>query len=220
MNNTSNQYNISCQKSRYLNFLLIITKNNKNDILALQIFYIITSIVTVITNLVPLLKLWKKIIKSRPDKLFIIMSISDVCVGLFSIPMATLCLFIKDKELLCKFSPVILFFAYTFPYTFSWLMIIIISLDRVFMITKRYIYSRYITIKVLYGIIILSMIIIIVSGIYGNITNVKSFRPTLFRPVIEIVTIAITIIAYLYFFYYIRSRLKRISKKSRHCRFN
>ena len=117
------------------------------DIVLLAVFYYITAVVTVIANGLLLYKLMKKKQKRRTDKLFIILSLSDIIVGLVSVPVTSLPFFIRDFEILCKLTPSLIFFLY-FPNIFSWTMVIIISVDRVMMVTGIRMYRKFISMKV------------------------------------------------------------------------
>ena len=156
--NGTNKTNVNCPK------LIFLFENYDYDILALQIYYVIASLITIISNLILIKRLLKNKLKSRPVILFLIMSLSDAGVGFFTIPITSLPFFTNDWDLICKLSPLLLFFTY-FPFTFSWWMVIVISLDRVFIITKFSLYGRYITMKVLLGIIFSVMIGIIVADL-------------------------------------------------------
>ena len=105
------------------------------DILILQIYYIFTAIAIVTLNGLLLYKLLKKKLKMRADKMFIILSCSNIGVGLSSVPISSLPLFIKNFDVLCMLSPILRFFFYI-PYSFSWSVITIVALDRVLIIAK------------------------------------------------------------------------------------
>ena len=79
------------------------------DILILQIYYTFAALAIVASNGVLLHKLFKKRSKTRADKMFIILSCSDIGVGLLSVPMMSLPLFIKDFHNLCQLSPILKF---------------------------------------------------------------------------------------------------------------
>ena len=133
----------------------------------LQVYFIFTALAIVISNGVLLWKLFKKRYKTRADKIFIILSCSDIGVGLFSIPIISLPLFKWDAsafDMHHTFDYIyhfICIFAASFPYGFSWTLVAIIALDRVFIITKGQIYKQYITMKTLYWIITFCLILIL-----------------------------------------------------------
>ena len=187
------------------------------DILILGILYVVTALVIVISNSVLLNKLFKKKLKTRADKVFIILSCYDIGVGLFSVPINSLPLFMKEWDLLCKFSPVIRFFTYI-PYSFSWIVVMIIALDRVLIITKGHAYKKYVTIKRLYCITILT--ILFVFGTVISIVMEDSLSPPEVRRkmlyvqlVAETSLIITTIVAYIYLFHFVRSKTRKIANQ-------
>ena len=90
------------------------------DILILQIYYIFTAIAIVTSNGLLLYKLLKKRLKTRADKMFIILSCSDIGVGLSSVPMSSLPLFVKNFDALCMLSPILRFF---FSYSLQFFLV-------------------------------------------------------------------------------------------------
>ena len=79
---------------------------NTTDLLHVLALLIATS------NGLLLYRLLKKRHKTRADKIFIILSCSDICVGLLSVPVNSLPLFMRDFDVLCIFSWVLTFFTY------------------------------------------------------------------------------------------------------------
>ena len=67
--------------------------NHSINTFMLQIYFIFTALAIIISNGALLWKLFKKRYKTRADKIFIILSCSDIGVGLFSIPIISLPLF-------------------------------------------------------------------------------------------------------------------------------
>ena len=185
------------------------------DLLILQIFYIITSLVIVVSNALLLAKLIRKKVKSRADKLFTILSLSDSCVGLVSIPVLSVPLFIRDLNLVCKLSPLLLFFLFT-PFIFSWFMVIVISVDRVLMITKTHDYKKIVTMKVLYGIVAILIVKDISLSLYMSFNDIflqKTSKFILYSQFIcEVVGIGVTVVIYLYLLFFVRSKSKALSK--------
>lgn len=76
-----------------------------------------------------LIKSLRKRKLAKVDKYFFIQSISDIFVGIFSIPSATIPFMGFSEKTICALYPFALFFLVS-PYLFSWIMTIIISLDR------------------------------------------------------------------------------------------
>lgn len=185
------------------------------DLLILQVFYIITSLLIVVSNALLLTKLICKNVKSRADKLFIILSLSDVCVGLVSIPVLSFPLFIRDLNLVCKLSPLLLFFLFT-PFIFSWFMVIVISVDRVLMITKGHNYKKIMTMKVLYGIVAILIVKDVSLSLYMSFNDTFLQETSKFilysQFICEIVAIGVTVVVYLYLLFFVRSKSKALSK--------
>ena len=194
----------------------LLFENHSVDILILQIYYISAALVIIISNGALLNALLKRKSKSRADKVFIILSCSDIGVGLFSVPVTSLPLFLRDWELLCTLSPLLRFFNYI-PYSFSWILIIIISLDRVLIITKGHIYKKNVTLKILYGIITLSIsiIFVIVVSFLNETSSLREVRHVMLyiQLAIEVCFIIITIAAHIYLFYYVRIKSLIIVKR-------
>ena len=81
--------------------LRLLLKDYKTDILVLQIYYMSTALITVLSNGMLLHKLLRKTPKTRPDKLFIVMSCSDIGVGLFTVSILSLPFSIRNFDILC-----------------------------------------------------------------------------------------------------------------------
>ena len=117
------------------------------DKLLLFILYGISAIITVAVNIL-LIRTLLNGRKSMQNNLFVILCISDVCVGSITLPL-TMVLFTKINEnIYCILYPIIIFFFWV-PTTFSWNMTIIIAIDRYLIITKPALHSKYMTSKVL-----------------------------------------------------------------------
>lgn len=187
--------------------------NKDFNVFLLAFFYSVISVVIVVSNGLLLYKLLKKKKKTRADKLFVILSASDICVGSISLPVSSLPLIITDFEFLCKISPCLTFFFY-FPYIFSWTMVIIISVDRVFMITKRHIYGKFVKMKVLYSVMTFLLLKDILSAMFMSFyIDVLDFSNKFIQYsqlFIESFFISVTVISYLYLLYYVRSRSRKI----------
>lgn len=187
--------------------------NKDFNVFLLAFFYSVISVVIVVSNGLLLYKLLKKKKKTRADKLFVILSASDICVGSISLPVSSLPLIITDFEFLCKISPCLTFFFY-FPYIFSWTMVIIISVDRVLMITKRHIYGKFVKMKVLYSVMTFLLLKDILSAMFMSFyIDVLDFSNKFIQYsqlFIESFFISVTVISYLYLLYYVRSRSRKI----------
>ena len=111
-------------------------------------------------------------------------------------------------------------FLILFPYTFSTTLIMIIALDRVFIITKAQVYEKYITIKVLYWIIIICLLLTFVMLTLAIIElqrNGRNSHMTCYIILLfELCLIFITIMAYAYLFHFVRLK-SRVIENKRHC---
>ena len=197
--------------------------NHTLDALILQIYPIFTTLAIVISNGVLLWKLLSKRRKTRADKIFIILCCSDTGVGLFSIPVISIPLFKWDVSAFDYMNHLIWIFSACFPYGFSWILVVIIALDRVLVVTKGQTYKGYISIKTLYWIIIfclffmLTIIILYMMKyrLFKRQSNVMVYTVLL----TEFLFIVITILAYLYHFVPSKSRVI-VKKKHGGCNFN
>ena len=109
-----------------------------------EISIAITSVLVVITSCWVLKYVYLKERRSRTDLLFVITSISDIGVGLLTIPFvgvsAACRIFIK-----CSASITYLINAFTFFPLFSYLITTVIAIDRLLLITKHYKYKTIVT---------------------------------------------------------------------------
>ena len=135
--------------------------NHPVDALMLQISFTITALAIAISNGTLMWKLFKKRRKTRADKIFIILSCSDIGVGIFSIPLVSAPLFKWDVSALDYTYNFTWIFPACFPYGFSCILVVIIELDRVFVITKGQRYKQYIPMKTLYWIITVCLVFIL-----------------------------------------------------------
>ena len=148
--------------------------------------------------------------------MFIILSCSDIGVGLSSVPMSSLPLFVKNFDALCMLSLILRFFFYI-PYSFSWSVITIVALDRVLIITQGYRYKKYVTMKHLYGLITFSLLINLIMAITvamdGELLEGLSFAMRYTQMVGEVFFIIVTIVAYMYLAYFLRSKSREIANR-------
>ena len=190
--------------------------NHSVDLLILQIYNIFTALAITTSNAALLHKLSKKKRKTRTDKIFIILSCSDIGVGLFSIPVISLQLFICDYGFVGGMFSLVWYFSAYFPYSFSWTLIIIVTLDRVLIITKAHVYKKYITMKVLYWVIVLCLLLTF-TVITLFIIEIKFIRNSYVISHIvastELCFIFITIMAHVYLFRFVSSKSRKIANK-------
>ena len=93
-------------------------------------------------------------------------------------------------------------------------MVIIISVDRALMITKRHIYGKFVTKKVLYSVVVFLLLKDILSAIfmslYIDVLNLSNKFIQYSQLFIESFFISVTVISYLYLLCYVRSRSRKI----------
>lgn len=146
--------------------------------------------------------------------MFITLSFSDICVSLLSVPMISLTLFTQNLDVLCMSFSIMKFFLYL-PYGFSWFMIIIITIDRVLLITKGHIYKTHITMKVIYSITVFSILLnLAVATLVTMEAKFSKEFPlwlTYCQVAAEISFTIITVVAYIYLFWFVRSKSKVIA---------
>ena len=101
------------------------------DLTILITFSVITAILIAIVNDCLLIKVLRKTYKVRVHKLFVILYFSDIGIGAFAIPVQSVLLFSRNLEIICSLT-----FASSFPFSFSWVMLVIIVFDRCLVITR------------------------------------------------------------------------------------
>lgn len=116
-------------------------------------------------------------------------------------------------------SPAVECFA-LFSYGFSWALIVIVALDRVFIITKGHIYKKIITQKVLNCIILIALFgvttMAILNPMRGKFPRQVSQVIQYTQLTFETFFIFITFVAYIYLFLFVRLKSRVIANK-RHC---
>ena len=191
------------------------------DITVLQICIPLISFLILMANGVLLRRLVLKKEKTRPDKLFIILSLSDMGVGAFSAPSLSVLVFFTNRDVLCKLLTISQVFLY-FPMLFSWFLVIIIAIDRSLMITKTAKYSKYITLKVLY--IIIGILFISNAIVFSVISYTRG--PQIYHEefdighIIQLIienTFMFTVAAlYAYLLYYVRKKARKFENNAKH----
>ena len=101
------------------------------DLTILITFSVITAILIAIVNDCLLIKVLRKTYKVRVHKLFVILYFSDIGIGAFAIPVQSVFLFSRNLEIICSLT-----FASSFPFSFYWVMLVIIVFDRCLVITR------------------------------------------------------------------------------------
>ena len=145
--------------------------------------------------------------KTRGDWLFILLSISDLCVGLLSVP--NLFLKILNFEGITKFTiPCLAFINLSyFPASLSWILGTTIALDRCFLVLYDVRYELLVTQKRLYLIVvfmIVSDIAVTVTATIINDYHISQFVSMLFQ--IWCISLLICLYIRLVWFVYFKQR--------------
>ena len=174
------------------------------------------SVLIVLMNL-RVIKVLSQQKQSRANKLFIVLSTSDIVVGFVTLPL-TLLLFTDINEYVyCRLFPVTLFFIYA-PINFSWTTTIVIAIDRFFMITTAKLHYKFLTDKMIINILINNFFVAIGLSLWNLLTvkfpekimEINAFNVTL--SVIEFLFIAITLILYVHLVFYVRKKSKLLQR--------
>ena len=179
-------------------------------------FVIIFLAVISINNLL-LFKLYSIRKKTRGDWLFVLLSISDLCVGLLSVP--NLFLKILNFEGLTKFTiPCLAFINLSyFPVSLSWILGTTIALDRCFIVLYDVRYEFWVTQKRLFLVVffmIVSDIMVTVTATLINDYGISQFVSMIF----QIWCISLLIFLYLrmvWFVYFKKLKMKASINQSK-----
>ena len=175
--------------------------------ITLQILFILCFIAILFTNALLLRCLCALRKKVRVTNLFIIQSITDISVGLFSLPLVAWEVFKIPRTVGCSVPCEILIVFHYFPYIFSWMLTIVIAIDRWLVVTKGLKYKITITTRKLLKI--LMVLFLFTAGLsvlqFAFTLNVR----TIMKVVIEITLILVTIASYLHLLHFVRKKSKR-----------
>ena len=122
------------------------------DQVILLIGYGLSGLVILLLNFVLIRALLKQP-KTRSTMLLLILSISDVGVGSITFPFVMLRIVFINKDIYCALLRCTTFFSY-FPFSFSFGVTTIISIDRCLMVTKSNFHTKYVTNRVITFILI------------------------------------------------------------------
>ena len=129
-----------------------VTANPKSgdSITLLVVFEVTTAlsaITIIITSSLVLRHIYGKVRRSRADLLFIILSISDIGVGLLSqtvLGIVRTRIYKDFHKTVVQTNHLFIFFV-PFPYIFSFIVTAIVAIDRLFLVTKQHCYTNFIT---------------------------------------------------------------------------
>ena len=175
--------------------------------ITLQTLFILCFIVILFTNASLLWCLCSQRKKVRATNLFIIQSITDISVGLFSLPLVAWEVFKIPRTIGCSVPCELLIVFHYFPYIFSWMLTIVIAIGRWLVVTKGLKYKIVVTTRKLLKI--LMVLLSLTAGLsvlqLAFTLNVR----TIMKVVIEITLILVTIGSYLHLLHFVRKRSKR-----------
>ena len=190
------------------------------DKLLLKIGYSISSVITVAINVALIRVLWPQRRRTRANKLFTVLSMSDIVVGMFTLPFTTLLFYTEiSEEIYCKLIPIIIYAIFT-PVNFSWTTTIVIAADRFLVITQRRLHHKYITDKTMHFVLINNFIVANLLSLWTLTTTryprkILEANPfTITLTILETMFISITAMMYIYLLYYVR-RTAKVMKLSR-----
>ena len=172
----------------------------------------LTVLAIIFTNSLTIKCIRSKTVLTRANLLFLILTISDMGVGIFSIP--TILLHLNTKKIPLQLFRLLL----EFPYTFSWYMTILIALDRCLIVTRQKKYQSMITRKILIRLICSIFIIDLVVSV---VVSVKDYDTLLVAIPCQLFLIFTTCCSYIYLAKYVHRnaiKMKYCSKsyKLRH----
>lgn len=111
------------------------------DKIILTLVYALTGVTIIVTNVMVIYGLVKtKQIKNRSNKLFIILSISDIVIGCLTVPAQIA----KLISLNCVLVPALQLFS-MFPALFSYSLTVLIAIDRYILVKHTSVYQKHIT---------------------------------------------------------------------------
>ena len=106
------------------------------------------------------------------------------------------------------------FSSYIFPYIFSWTMVIIISVDRILMVTRSRTYQKFVTMNILYFaiafLLLKDTLCVIFRSLYLDALEFSNKLLQFTFLFIESFFIIWTIISYLYLLHFVKLKSKKI----------
>ena len=115
------------------------------EVAALEVSTVISSVLIVVTSVLVLHHIYRKVRRTRSEMLFVFLSISDIGVDLLSQTSVRIYPLFTNSVIECGssvFLKVIGFFFLFFPYTFSYIITTIIAIDRLLVVTKQHSYEN------------------------------------------------------------------------------
>ena len=189
----------------------IMTKSTAEE-LTLQILFILCFVAILFTNTSLLWCLCSQRRKVRATNLFIIQSITDISVGLFSLPLVAWEVFKIPRTVGCSVPCELLIIFHYFPHIFSWMLTIVIAIDRWLVVTKGSKYKNVVTTRTLLKI--LMVLFFFTAGLSVLQLAFTLNVLTIMKVVIEITLILVTVALYLHLLHFVGKRTKRVKPHS------
>ena len=185
-----------------MNFQTLWTVNN--------IFYhtvsVSTALAIIFANSLALKYIMSQASLTRANLLFFILSISDMGVGIISIPV--ILLYLNVKEIPLQLFQLLL----EFPYTFSWYVTILIALDRCLIVTQHKKYESLVTRK---GLLRITSFIFITDFAVSVVVSVKKYDTLLIAIVCQLALMFTTCCSYIYLGKYVQENAIKMRQSSR-----
>ena len=186
-----------------------------------EVVTMLSSITIVVTSGLVLHHIYGKLRRSRTDLLFVVLSISDIGVGLMSQTFLGLWALCNCSPVDCIDSVVLGiagFFFIFFPHMFSHTVTTIMAVDRLLIITKNQIYENLVTKRILKGIVAFSLALSVGFCTWFTYTKYHMVGSYILSHIINlainVVSPVIIIAAYIYLLFFIR----RQSNAMLHCK--
>ena len=184
------------------------------SIAILKMTYCFTFVAIIIVNSILLWRLFFRLKKTRPNILFMFLSLSDIFVAVISIPVLAIALFKPDTK--DCFIPCQAFIVFNyFPYGYSWVLTIAIALDRCLVIAKKYKYEKTMTkTRAVTFALILMVFTAGLSVIYLFVDREIRLRS---QSILEVMCILATTLSYFFLLCYVRknTKIKTGNKRSK-----
>ena len=194
--------------TRYENTTRIPSTQILAELSVLRVAYALSFILIITTNSILLWRLIFRSKKTRVNILFIILSISDMCVALVSIPLLSLDLLKTKIKLGCAVPCEFMILFHYFPYFYSWCLTIIIALDRCLVVTRQRKYEALITRKRIF-IIAMALLALDIGLSFFYLELSLAIRNKV-KIAIEMILISVTTLSYFYLLYFVRRKAREL----------
>ena len=201
-----------------------------SEFVMMEVLIVLISLLIVSTNSLVIYRITKSQAKNvRSNSVFIILSVSDMGVGFFSVPIQGAAFYYY--KILKKQSFIVIIlgnFSRYFPYIFSCLFTAVIAVDRLFVITLDRKYKNLVTVKVLKVVAIMLLLCSVANSSIITIHNTQSRSYTtrcvqgfftgypIVPMAISILSTVAVVLAHLYILYFALKRSDLNQSKKHH----